>query len=237
MAKGPLSTTEKYAIQGMLADGKSVEEIEEALERKGVAVKNYITKELDNLLDTIVSARLQRIDNGEDEEEVFDDIYDAHDDEPYWEDEEDDEPQVERSNRGNKLVSSKEIVKNKFKNKDKGAIVVSEDTARETLLKLKAVGLNKRKANEIFTRAERLLNRQPRDAEEMFNFCLRQLNVLDQMITDTMGERSEEPEVAIMTGTASAVADHNRAERQRQKKTVSRTARGAVFCPKTGEYK
>jgi hypothetical protein len=233
MAKGKLSTTEKYAIQGMLADGLSVADIEEALDRKGgVAVKNYITSELDELLDTVVSARLQRVDNGEDMDKVFADCEDDYT-EPYDEY----EPEEERSDRGNKLVRSKDLVQKKFRQKEKGAITVKEDVARETILKLRGVGLNKRKSEEIFARAERLLNRHPRDAEEMYNFCLRQLNVLDQMITDTVGERSDEPEVAVMTGTASAVADHNRAERMKKNKSVSRTARGAVYCPKTGEYK
>jgi predicted transcriptional regulator len=53
MAKGRLSTVEKYVIQGMLNDNKSIKDIAKTLERTEKAVKNYADGELKSITSTI----------------------------------------------------------------------------------------------------------------------------------------------------------------------------------------
>ncbi len=234
--KGPLSQTEKYAIQGMLADGKTVDEVEVTLGRQGTAVKNYISKELDNLLETVVNARVQRVLAGEKTEEVFNDTTDSLEALEEYEDEEGDytPEEDEVSDRGNKVVSSKELIQKRLE--DKNTIKVPEKIAAETLAKLKGVGMKGRKAKELLDRATKKLTREPTNAEEMFSFCLRQLNMLDAMITETGNSDSDEPIVAVMTGAASAKADDSRPQRM-SKPHTRRGVKGNVYEPKTGKYK
>lgn len=232
MSKGKLTQVEKYAIQGMLSDGKNVAEIEETLGRSGgVSVKNYIVTELDDLISNIVEVRLARVAGGEPEDEVFDDINDEPDvDEG---DEEAAEAEPERSSRGNKVISSKDLLRKKLEIEN-APIKVDEAVAKETIEKLRGVGMKTSKANDLFNRAVKQLNRSPRDATEMFNFCLRQLNMLDHMVTTTDNPRTPEPAVAVMTGAASARSD---APNRTTKPQSSRTARGNIFRPKSGDFR
>lgn len=62
MAKGKLTTNEKYTIQGMLHDKKSVDEIATALGRTQKTVQNYIDGELDRLLDTVAKTKTPAVD-------------------------------------------------------------------------------------------------------------------------------------------------------------------------------
>ena len=55
--KGRLSQTEKYAIQAMLHDEKTPDEISGELNRSTVIVNKYIDTELKNILETIKSVR------------------------------------------------------------------------------------------------------------------------------------------------------------------------------------
>jgi len=58
MAK--LSTTDKYAIQGMLHAQKTVEEISKALHRPEKTIQNYIDRDLEELYNTIVKVQMDK---------------------------------------------------------------------------------------------------------------------------------------------------------------------------------
>jgi IS30 family transposase len=58
MARGKLSVTEKYAIQGMLHDGQSVTDIAKSLERTEATIRGYVESELSTLQETIVRAQV-----------------------------------------------------------------------------------------------------------------------------------------------------------------------------------
>ena len=222
MGKGKLTQVDKYAIKGMLAEGRTVSEIEAALDRVGgVSVKNYIVGELDDIVTTVVKARLSRVENGEEEEEVFEDIYDNV------------EESEEKSSTGNKVISSRELIQKRL-DIENNPILLDETLAAETLVKLHAIGMKGVKAGDLLNRSKKLLNRPPKDAEEMFRFCLRQLNILDNMITTTNNPRDDSPTVAIMTAAASAAAE-DRAKNRTSK--ASRPVSGNVFRPKNGDFK
>lgn len=59
MLSGPLSITEKYAIQGMLHEHKSLSDIAKILGRTEKTVEKYINNDLENLIDTIIAAKIQ----------------------------------------------------------------------------------------------------------------------------------------------------------------------------------
>jgi IS30 family transposase len=63
MAKGRLNLTEKYAIQGMVANNKSITDIASELGRSESVVQNYIDNELDRLIETITTIQEPTLDN------------------------------------------------------------------------------------------------------------------------------------------------------------------------------
>lgn len=63
--KGPLSLVEKAAIQGMLGQEKSTEEIASLLDRSETSVDKYITGELDDLHSTILNAKMEVVEEKE----------------------------------------------------------------------------------------------------------------------------------------------------------------------------
>lgn len=58
--KNPLSTNEKYIIQGMLVDKHEAKDIASAIHRKTKTVQDYIDNELDKLHATIVKIELEK---------------------------------------------------------------------------------------------------------------------------------------------------------------------------------
>lgn len=68
MARGKLSVTEKYAIQGMLHEGLDVTDIAKSLERTEATVRSYIEVELSELQSTIVKAKMQQAEAEVEEE-------------------------------------------------------------------------------------------------------------------------------------------------------------------------
>jgi len=230
--KGTLSQTEKYAIQGMIQDGKEVSEIEDTLGRTGTAVKNYITSELPNLIDNIIEARLQRVDAGAKAEDVFPEEFEREfTDEDYY-DVEDEE--VARSDSGNKIVSSKDLIKKKLE-QENAPIHVDEEIEKETIHKLRGVGLDQEEAEDLLRRAKRKLVRTPDNAGQLLSFCLKQLNAGDHTGSKTAGGKAG---VAVWNGTASAIADNGRSNRALDQSQINRSTRGrgnSIYNPKTGE--
>jgi len=58
MAKGRLTNTEKYAIQGMLHQKKSIEEISQELGRTQSTIKKYVEGELDKIHEQVTKLQL-----------------------------------------------------------------------------------------------------------------------------------------------------------------------------------
>jgi hypothetical protein len=66
MPKGKLSVQEKYAIQGMLNAGNSLEDIQNLLDRpKSKAVENYVNGELKKIKETIAKIDAENADRKE----------------------------------------------------------------------------------------------------------------------------------------------------------------------------
>ncbi len=59
---GKLSLEEKYAIQGMLHQDKTIEEIEGVLNRSGEEVKGYVEYELDRIQHVVAESQLEILD-------------------------------------------------------------------------------------------------------------------------------------------------------------------------------
>lgn len=57
---GKLSNTEKFAIKGMIAEGKSSKEIADELGRSEAAVIKYVGGELESIIDTMVKVRMEQ---------------------------------------------------------------------------------------------------------------------------------------------------------------------------------
>lgn len=72
MAKGKLNITEKYAIQGMLHDKKTHEEIASSLGRTVPTITKYVEGELSHIHHTIVEAKLAQ-EEAEEKVEMNDD--------------------------------------------------------------------------------------------------------------------------------------------------------------------
>lgn len=60
MAKGRLNNVEKMAIQTMVSQGKTVEEMCDTLGRSKSCVENYINSELDDLVNTIAKVKINQ---------------------------------------------------------------------------------------------------------------------------------------------------------------------------------
>lgn len=54
-----LSLTEKYAIQGMIHEGKDLDDIAKSLKRRRTTVEEYVNGELEELVNNVVRARQQ----------------------------------------------------------------------------------------------------------------------------------------------------------------------------------
>tara|TARA_R110000803_G_scaffold5387_3_gene17740 strand:+ start:861 stop:1571 length:711 start_codon:yes stop_codon:yes gene_type:complete len=235
MAKktGPLSTTEKYAVQGMLAEGKSVAEVEEQLGREGgKAVTNYVAGDLDKVLGTVVNARLDRTARGDQTADIPPNEV-ANDDDGV-DSLGSTEPEV--SDSGNKVISSKELIERKLspEKAEKTRVVVDTTMRRETVTLLKSAGMHPDDAEDLFERCENRLLRHPDSSRQMYTYCLRNLNSLDHMVKRAAGGREG---VTIMTKTASEIAEASRGRGISADEVGSRTSRNAVFEPKQGRMR
>ena len=62
MKKGKLTTKEKYIIQGMNNCNKTIEDIAKELDRSEEIVKNYIDKELNSIVNHIIQAKINQLE-------------------------------------------------------------------------------------------------------------------------------------------------------------------------------
>jgi uncharacterized protein (UPF0335 family) len=69
IVKGTTTNTEKFAIQGMLAQKIPVEEIAKQLGRTKKTIQNYIDTELEEIYNTVVESRIQQRKEEEERQE------------------------------------------------------------------------------------------------------------------------------------------------------------------------
>ncbi len=219
MSQGKLKIEEKYAIQGALSDGKSLDEIKEMLGRTtGKAVDNYVSGELDSILDTVVSARIKRMERGDLEAEIL-----------YVQEQVD--AVKERSDSGNKVISSKELIQSKLE--QKVLVPLDGEMIKEAMILLRGAGLQDDDAQDLLRRTHKKLNRPPVSSQELYVCCIGTLNAADHMVRKTASGKKG---VAIMTPVAANVLNEVQDKiRDQVKGGVSRSARGNMYNPKTGE--
>jgi len=107
-------------------------------------------------------------------------------------------------------------------------VVLSEQMYNDTLYKLRNAGMELGDAREILDRTVRKLLGEPATADEMYGYCLRNLNAKDVMVTRSAGGRKG---VAMMTKAASERGDESK-NRPRQ---PGRGVRGRIFRPKDNQ--
>lgn len=218
MAKGRLTTAEKYVIQGMLQNGKTIKEVQILLDRtNSKVIRNYVVNELDDILETITRIRLDKGLSGD--KTAFDDME---------VDSQNDSEVSENLETGNKEISSKEVIKRKLTQQEE-PVLISNEIINKTEQMLRGTGLKKPEALDLLRRTHKRLNRPPVDAKEFFSLCIQSLNANDKMISEAEGGREG---VKIMTAAASAALDEA-GKKYRSKDTTSRSARGNMFNPKT----
>lgn len=217
MAKtGKLSNVEKFAIQGALSDGKSSEEIAKVLDRTPKAVNKYIDGELDAIHNTVVSVA---IETGKEPETL----------EPLVEF----EPVVDDSRRF--AVAMKDDVAKAYPEQE---TIRAEDIADQKIIvgtyrKLRQAGLTENDSNRVIHSAltwGAKNGQEYKDSDVFFTACIKRMNA-GHFITKVTEGGAEG--VAIMSGAASTRMDE---ARKTSSKPISRSARGAVFNPNTGEY-
>ncbi len=74
MSKGRLNITEKYAIQGMLHDKKTVKDIAKVLGRTVKTVQKYADDELDKIHDTVTTVTVE-VEKSSDQGEIRQNVY------------------------------------------------------------------------------------------------------------------------------------------------------------------
>lgn len=177
---GRLNIVEKAAIQGMLGQQKSTEEIASLLDRSEKVVENYINNELDELHSTIVRARMEA--------------------------EENQEPEQEESDRYCKTRKD-EIFNIRKVNKVDAQQVTDDNTIAVVSRRLTQAGL---KDNDVTKVLDLAISRYVKigkvfkDENELYTECIRQMKAGEFMIKKTQGGRDG---VAIMTPAASQRAD------------------------------
>lgn len=65
MKKGRLNQSEKYIIQGMISDKKSVNDISNEVKRSEKCIQNYIDNELDQVIEHVVQAKIGHVQEQE----------------------------------------------------------------------------------------------------------------------------------------------------------------------------
>ncbi len=210
MAKktGKLSNVEKMAIQGGISQDLTVDEIANQLDRRVSTVDNYITRELSTLLETVINARV------------------ASGDEP---------PQEETNKKSRRYSTPKEGDIQKTR-PDKVEIEEIADlkAINETVKRLINAGLLDRDANKVVRKVLEAAGesgvRYGDNVDLLYAHAIGKMNAGQFMVKRTAGGNEG---VAMMTSGASGRLDD---ALKRAPKAVSRSARGNVWNPKTGEY-
>ena len=206
--KGRLNNTEKYAIQGMVAQDKSLDDICSELDRSEKIISNYINGELTTLLGTIDKARSQAEEAVQPQQKRrrFTDVDEGeiHRIDP----EKDDETVVE--------------------------ITISKSILSQTFKQLCQAGLGDRDADRLVNSTARTLAKNGvnvPNSKVLFTECVKRMNAGHFINKKTEGGSSG---VAVMSGAASQRMDEFK---KTSGKTGSRSARGNIFDPSTGEIK
>ena len=177
---GKLSLVEKAAIQGLLGQEKSTEEIASILDRSERVVDNYIAGELDELHSTIANAQIER---GAEEVQAEED-YDRY-----------------SKTRKDEIFNIRKV------DKVDASEVTDDKTIAVVSRMLRQAGLKDNDIHKVLDLAiSRFvkIGRQFKDENELYTECIRQMKAGEFMIKKTQGGNDG---VAIMTPAASQRAD------------------------------
>lgn len=221
--RGKLSLVEKMAIKGGYSEGQSIEEIAEALDRTPKAVNNYVEGELDEIAGHIAQAQMQAHENGNNIEEGYSDEDNCADSvtgvRPLH-------PKKERTR-----LQDDDLAEARPTEKTQKAPVASETIIKAGYRDLIQAGLTKGDANRLVKSTIDYASKKGHkftNEKQFYYACIARMNAGQFMIKTSQGGNEG---VAIMTGAAST-----RAETSKQgHKPRSRSARGAVYNPSTGE--
>jgi hypothetical protein len=218
MNTGKLTNVEKYAIKGMVGEGKKATEIGKAIDRPAETVQKYIDGELDDICGKVAKARMKKYKDTDQPKETQAPVK-----KPY-----------KRT-----AVTEKDLmhinpmkIKPNVENVDLNT-VASAEIINEARTRLRDAGL-------IDTDINNLLNAALSTAAEtghtfpsvdtLFTACIRRMKAGAYMIKKTQGGNEG---VAMMTPAASVRGDE--AKKLASSKTSSRG--NHIFNPKTGEVK
>jgi len=179
--KGRLSLVEKYAIQQMLHDNMTTEEIASILNRSQKSVQNYIDGELDQIHEHIAKAKMQEV--------------------------------------------SSDSVNTELQTN------IGESDIEKAYRQLVHAGLLEKDADWVIAKTIKDFNESERqiiNADHLFSECVKRMKAGHFMQKRTLGGNKG---VAIMSGAASARTDDSLKGQKRQ----SRSTRGCIFNPNTGE--
>jgi hypothetical protein len=216
--RGRLNNTEKYAIQGMIAQDISVEDIASQLDRSEKSVKNYIDGELDDVVSHIVQARMEAFENAADIEAEtpisnpkrrrFTDL---------------DEGEIQKAKPEEPSSELEEHVSH----------TIPPEFQKAAYDKLLNAGLIENDARRVVRAAVAAAEKSGlaiRNGDHLFTECVKRMRAGQFMQKRTTGGNQG---VAVMTGNASARLDE--AQKNNAGRIHSRSARGNVFNPSTGE--
>lgn len=208
--KGRLNNTEKYAIQGMLAQDVDIDSICSELDRSERVVRNYVEGELTDILGTIDKSRRQAEKNKPKTEKKsrrrFSDI---------------DEDEIHRIQED---IEDETVVPE---------VKIDPRVRREAYSQLVQAGLTERDAGRIIDAAVEACEKAGRNipnSKILFTECIKRMNAGHFITKKTQGGKEG---VAVMSSAASQRMDE--AYKQHSKQRVTRSGRGNVFDPSTGE--
>lgn len=176
---GRLSLVEKAAIQGMLGQHKSTEEIASLLDRSEKVVENYIEGELDQLLSDIVNAKIEALETETEKEE----------------------PERYSKAREKDLFNIRKV------NKIDAREVTDDKTIATVSRRLSQAGLKDNdiaKVLDLSISRFAEIGRKFKDDNELYTECIRQMKAGEFIIKKSQGGRDG---VAIMTSAASQKMD------------------------------
>lgn len=206
--RGRLNNTEKYAIQGMLSQDVEVDAICSELDRSEKVVTNYINGELTEVLGTVDKARAEakKNDKGKKERRRFVDI---------------DKEEIYRIEKEREDETKVPEVK------------IDPRIRREAYHQLVSAGLTDRDSKRVIDAAVEACEAEGKpivNAKHLFTECVRRMNAGHFITKKTQGGKEG---VAVMSSAASQRMDE--ARKANAGRRVTRSGRGNVYDPSTGE--
>lgn len=205
--KGRLDNVEKYAIQGMAGQDMSIEEMANKLDRSERVITNYINGELTELLGTIDRVRNQKAKSETKKRKRY--------------------AELEK----NEIHRIREDIEDETNQAPQRSI--DPRIEKEVYHQLVQSGLGERDAERLVKTVVKICEQKGihiPNAKTLFTNCIRRMNAGHFITKKTTGRG--ESGVAVMSSAASQRLDE---ARKRNTKPISRSARGNMYNPSTGE--